>query len=157
MIYSLLGFYLNWRAYNFFGEGHPRRWEVTLTLWHRKANGTDLSMTWFTIYKRSLRQYWDWEKSIKIATKMVKQNLKGLVPFFVLSNHLNASNSLMLVCFSFLYHLANVGQYSRLIYHAFSVARNYSFYSLLIMISLNFLTPFVSCKGKKAFPKEKYQ
>ena len=31
MIYSLLGFYLNWRAYDFFGEGHPRRWEVTLT------------------------------------------------------------------------------------------------------------------------------
>ena len=30
MIYSLLGFYLNWRAYNVFGEGHPRRWEVTL-------------------------------------------------------------------------------------------------------------------------------
>ena len=30
MIYSLLGFYLNWRAYNVFTEGHPRRWEVTL-------------------------------------------------------------------------------------------------------------------------------
>ena len=30
MIYSLLGFYLNWRAYNVFAEGHPRRWEVTL-------------------------------------------------------------------------------------------------------------------------------
>ena len=29
MIYSLLGFYLNWRAYDFFGEGHSRRWEVT--------------------------------------------------------------------------------------------------------------------------------
>ena len=32
MIYSLLGFYLNWRAYNDFAEGHPRRWEVTLSL-----------------------------------------------------------------------------------------------------------------------------
>ena len=30
MIYSLLGFHLNWRAYDFFSEGHPRRWEVTL-------------------------------------------------------------------------------------------------------------------------------
>ena len=30
VIYSLLGFYLNWRAYAFFGEGHPRRWKVTL-------------------------------------------------------------------------------------------------------------------------------
>ena len=30
MIYSLLGFYLNWRAYNVFAEGHPQRWEVTL-------------------------------------------------------------------------------------------------------------------------------
>ena len=30
MIYSLLGFYLSWRAYDFFSEGHPRRWEVTL-------------------------------------------------------------------------------------------------------------------------------
>ena len=32
MIYSLLGFYLNWRAYNVFTEGHPRRWEVTLNI-----------------------------------------------------------------------------------------------------------------------------
>ena len=37
MIYSLLGFYLNWRAYDFFGEGHPRRWEVTLT-WKNAVN-----------------------------------------------------------------------------------------------------------------------
>jgi len=32
MIYSLLAFYWNWRAYDFFPEGHPRRWEVTLKL-----------------------------------------------------------------------------------------------------------------------------
>ena len=33
LIYSLLGFYWNWRAYDFFfSEGHPRRWEVTLIL-----------------------------------------------------------------------------------------------------------------------------
>ena len=30
MIYSLLGFYSNWLAYNVFAEGHPRRWEVIL-------------------------------------------------------------------------------------------------------------------------------
>ena len=38
MIYSLLGFYLNWRAYNVFTEGHPRRWEVTLSLHHRNVS-----------------------------------------------------------------------------------------------------------------------
>jgi len=36
-IYSLLGFYWNWRAYDFFPEGHPRRWEVTLTHIHKKG------------------------------------------------------------------------------------------------------------------------
>ena len=31
MIYGLLGIYWNWRACDFFPEGHPRRWEVTLS------------------------------------------------------------------------------------------------------------------------------
>ena len=30
MTYSLLGFHLNWSAYDFFSEGHLRKWEVTL-------------------------------------------------------------------------------------------------------------------------------
>ena len=37
MIYSLLGFYWNWRAYDFFPKGHPRRWEVTLK-WYYDEN-----------------------------------------------------------------------------------------------------------------------
>jgi len=40
MIYSLLGFYLNWCVYNFFSEGHPWRWEVTLMcLFHMRLFG----------------------------------------------------------------------------------------------------------------------
>ena len=31
LIYSLLGFYRNQRTNEFFPEGHPRRWEVTLS------------------------------------------------------------------------------------------------------------------------------
>ena len=31
MIHSLLGFYLNWRKYDFCAEVYPRRWEVTLS------------------------------------------------------------------------------------------------------------------------------
>ena len=31
LIYSLLGFYWNQRTHEFFPEGHPRRWEVTLS------------------------------------------------------------------------------------------------------------------------------
>ena len=62
MMYSLLGFYLNWCAYNVFTEGHPRRWEVTLNLSRnrkKRHNGRDCLIVGATAesQKRTLKLY----------------------------------------------------------------------------------------------------
>lgn len=46
MIYSLLGFYWNWRAY----KGHPRRWEVTL-------NDLKILSNWDFVLKRKFKSF----------------------------------------------------------------------------------------------------